>query len=63
MDIKYVSLWWGLMSPDTFWSDLTLPQVAVARDQGRAANVSQQEDGLNLPLRSNIQGQHESVLL
>lgn len=58
-----MSLLWGLMSPDTFWSDFTLPEMAVARGQGRAANVSQQEDGLNLPLRSNIQGQHENMLL
>lgn len=42
------------MLTDTFWGDLTLPQVAVVRGKGRAANVSQQENGLNLPLRSNI---------
>lgn len=58
-----MSLLWGLLSPDAFSGDLALPQVAVTRGQGRTANVSQQEDGLNLPLRSNIQGQHGSVLL
>lgn len=50
----YMSLLWGLMSPDTFWSDLTLTQVAVVRGQGRTANVSQQENGLNFPLRSDL---------
>lgn len=49
-----MSLLWGLMFPDTFWSDLTLPQVAVAKGQGRGANVSQQENGFSLSLRSNI---------
>jgi len=42
------------MSPDAFWSDLTLPQVAVVGSQGRTTNVSQQEKGLNLPLRSDL---------
>lgn len=43
-----MSLLWGLMSSDTFWSDLALPQVAVARGQDRTANVSQQENGLKI---------------
>jgi len=46
------------MSPDAFWIDLTLPQVAVVGGQGSskpsAADASQQENGLNLPLRSDL---------
>lgn len=64
IDILNTCPYYGVSCPQTLSGvTLQLPQVAVTRGQGRAANVSQQEDGLNLPLGSNMKGQHECVLL